>query len=153
MRITKRVLSVLLIAVMAIALSACGKEPQKDIIGKWEMDPAFMEKMLRFSGEFLENAKAKLGNTDCSGSIEFREDGILVLDMVHPAQIEIPSEDENAEPRYNYEMVTVHEEYPYYFKDNKLYINDQIVSYNLSNVNTLALNGNSRTLVVTKVKG
>ena len=59
MRITKRILAVLMIAVMAFMLSACEKNPSTDILGKWDMDSDFVRNMLRLNDDIISKTQKK----------------------------------------------------------------------------------------------
>ena len=150
MRITKRIFAVLLIAIMAFMLSACERNVRTGIIGKWDMDPDFMFSMLKLNNEIVSKTAQATGQSALSGALEFKADGTLILDMAYPAKTEKKIEGQD-EPVVEYIYKVVHEEYKYEFKNDKLYVDGRIVNCRLSG-KTLALNGNMRTLVVSKAK-
>lgn len=150
MRITKRILAVLMIAVMAFMLSACEKNPATDILGKWDMDSDFVRNMLRLNDDIISKTQQSTGKSDIGGTLEFLANGTMILDIRYPSKVDRKVEGQS-DPVTEYIYNEVHEEYPFEFKDGKLYINNRIVNYRITG-NVLALNGNSRTLVVSKAK-
>ena len=159
MRMTKRILSVLLIAMMAFMLSACEKEPAKDILGKWDMDVDFLRDMLKVTDDIMVSTLRKTGKNEVKGYLEFFEDGKMILDLSYPKKVE-KTNPETKESYTDYEYVEIHTEHTYEFKDAKqasgemvsrLYVDGATVNYRMTG-KILALNGNSRTLVVSRAK-
>ena len=150
MRISKRIVAVILIAVMAFMLSACERNIRTAVLGKWNMDADFMRDMLRITDETIIGAERKEGRREIEGSLEFLPNGTLILDMIYPVKTETKVEGED-EPVIDYQYKVVHEEYSYVYANEKLTVDNRAVNIRLLG-NTLALNGNSRTLVVSKAK-
>lgn len=83
----KRVLALMLIALMALSFAACGKSPADKLIGKWNFDMKSLYKMAGVEEDQIAMFESIVG--EMSGSMEFLKDGKVILTMTAMGETDV----------------------------------------------------------------
>lgn len=126
----KRVLSLMLILLMALSLAACGKSPADKLIGKWNIDMKSLYQMAGVEEDQIEMFESLVG--EMSGSMEFFKDGKVTLTMTAMGETEV-------------------DESTYTIEDNKIIIDNDPAEFKIEK-DTLTISSEEMTMTLKKAK-
>ncbi|MBQ4639329.1 MAG: hypothetical protein IJB69_02300 [Clostridia bacterium] len=124
-----KIVAVLMLVVMAFALTACGAK-QQSVVGKWEMDMNAVMEMMGVSEE--EMALVQALASDMSATMEFTKDGKCILEMTAMGQSQT-------------------QEQEYVIEDGKIVLEGSPADYKVEG-DKLSITADGITMVLTKVK-